>query len=214
MQKDNSEGAAPGRLPSEITVMLQAAAGGDRRASEELLPLVYQELRKLAYSNMNGEVGRGAGNTLQPTALVHEAFLRLVGSGGDGWNSRGHFFGAAALAMRRILVDRARARNAKKRGGEQVRVELRDDAVAADPNEDAHGDQRAVELLAMDAALEKLKTFDERASQIVMLRYFAGLSVEQTAEALGLSPATIKKSWMFARAWLGREISRSQQAGE
>ena len=194
--------------------MLQAAANGDPRASEELLPLVYDELRKLAHSNMNAQSGRGAGNTLQPTALVHEAFLRLVGTDGSGWNSRGHFFGAAAQAMRRILIDRARARNAKKRGGEQVRVELRDDAVAADPTEDSSGDQRAVELLAMDAALNKLKELDERASQIVMLRYFAGLTVEQTAEAMGLSPATIKKSWMFARAWLGREISRAQQAGE
>lgn len=193
---------------SQVTMLLHAAANGDSRASNELLPIVYEELRKLAHSNMQGEAKAGAGHTLQPTALVHEAFLRLVGNEANSWNSRGHFFGAAALAMRRILVERARARNAKKRGGGNVKVELREDAVAADIDDGAMGDARATELIALDGALEKLKELDERAAQIVMLRYFAGLSVEQTAAAMDLSPATIKKSWSFARAWLGHEISR------
>lgn len=193
---------------SQVTILLQAAANGDPRASNELLPLVYEELRKLAHSNMQGEAKAGAGHTLQPTALVHEAFLRLVGNESNSWNSRGHFFGAAALAMRRILVERARARNAKKRGGGNVKLELREDAVAADMDDGAMGDARAAELIALDGALEKLKELDERAAQIVMLRYFAGLSVEQTAAAMDLSPATIKKSWAFARAWLGHEISK------
>jgi RNA polymerase sigma factor (TIGR02999 family) len=192
---------------SEVTQLLRAAADGDPRASNELLPLVYEELRKLATSNMHREMGAGAGHTLQPTALVHEAFMRLVGDGGASWNGRGHFFGAAALAMRRILVERARGRNAKKRGGDQLRVELREDAVAVDLTTDSASDQQAAELLALDSALDELKAFDERAGQIVMLRYFAGLSVEQTAAALAVSPATVKKTWAFARAWLGRQIA-------
>lgn len=193
---------------SHVTLLLQQAASGDPRASDQLLPLVYDELRKLAHANMQGEAKGGAGHTLQPTALVHEAFMRLVGGSSNDWNSRGHFFGAAALAMRRILVERARARHALKRGGGNVRVELREDAVAAEIDHGADGDARATELLALDAALEKLKGLDERAAQVVMLRYFAGLSVEQTASAMGLSPATIKKSWAFARAWLGHEIAQ------
>lgn len=202
----------PQHTPSSdhVTVLLRAVAQGDPRASDQLLPLVYEELRKLAHSNMHREAGGGAGQTLQPTALVHEAFLRLVGTDSQGWNSRGHFFGAAALAMRRILVERARARNAIKRGGERVKVELREDAVAIDPDVGMMGDERSAELLALDKALDKLKELDDRAAQIVMLRYFAGLSIEQTADAIGLSPATVKKSWAFARAWLGRQIATEQ----
>ncbi len=207
MQSDNQQGTIHPSL-SQVTILLQAAASGDPQASNELLPIVYEELRKLAHSNMQGEAKAGAGHTLQPTALVHEAFLRLVGSESNSWNSRGHFFGAAALSMRRILVERARARNAKKRGGGNLRIELREDAVAADPDDEALGDARAAELIALDSALDKLKELDERAARIVMLRYFAGMSVEQTAAAMDLSPATIKKSWAFARAWLGHEISK------
>lgn len=194
--------------PAQVTILLRAAAGGDDKASEKLLPLVYDELRKLAHANMKREMQAAAGHTLQPTALVHEAYVRLVGNGEEAWSGRGHFFGAAAQAMRRILVERARARHAKKRGGDQARVVLHDDAVAFDPADDTLSDDRAAELVSLDRALEQLKSLDERAAQIVMLRYFAGLSVEQTAAATGLSPATVKKSWAFARAWLGREIAQ------
>lgn len=195
---------------AHVTVLLQAAATGDPKASEELLPLIYAELRKLASSNMQNEMDAGAGHTLQPTALVHEAYMRLVGDGDQQWNGRGHFFGAAALAMRRILIERARARNALKRGGDRGRVELRDDAVATDPGEGPGSDAQAEQLIALDAALEKLKEFDDRAVQVVMLRYFTGLSIEQTASAMGISPATVKKTWVFARAWLNREIKASR----
>jgi RNA polymerase sigma factor (TIGR02999 family) len=213
--KEHSLHAEPNVPPiakaqAHVTLLLQAAASGDPRASSELLPLVYEELRKLAQANMGREMGGGAGQTLQPTALVHEAFLRLVGGESEaakqGWNSRGHFFGAAALAMRRILVERARARNAQKRGGGLARVELREDAVVTDPGEGPGSDQHAAQLIALDAALARLETLDERAGRVVMLRYFAGLSIEQTAVAMGISEATVKKSWVFARAWLNREI--------
>ncbi len=199
---------------AHVTVLLQAAAAGDPKASTELLPLIYAELRKLATVNMQREMDAGAGHTLQPTALVHEAYLRLVGGesgGGDkqSWNGRGHFFGAAAQAMRRILIERARARNAQKRGGDRDRVELREDAVATDPGEGPGSDAHAAQLLALDQALDQLQALDDRAAQVVMLRYFTGLSIEQTAAALDISPATVKKSWAFARAWLNRAIGAS-----
>jgi RNA polymerase sigma factor (TIGR02999 family) len=199
---------------AHVTILLQAAAAGDPRASNDLLPLIYAELRKLASSNMQKEMDAGAGHTLQPTALVHEAYMRLVGDGGQQWNGRGHFFGAAALAMRRILIERARARNAQKRGGERARVELRDDAVATDPGEGPGSDAHAAQVLALDAALDKLQALDERAAQVVMLRYFTGLSIEQTAAAMDISPATVKKSWTFARAWLNRAIGASLSDGQ
>jgi RNA polymerase sigma factor (TIGR02999 family) len=200
-----------------VTVLLQAAAAGDARASSELLPLVYDELRRLADSNMRREADRGAGHTLQPTALVHEAYLRLVGDVSpsaqgpnvQGWNGRGHFFGAAAQAMRRILIERARARNAQKRGGGAARVELRDDAVATTAGGVELDDAKADEIIALDRALDRLSALDERSARVVMLRYFAGLTVEQTAAAMDLSPATVKKCWVFARAWLNREIGSS-----
>lgn len=195
-----------------VTQVLNAAAAGDARASEELLPLVYEELRKLALSNMNREWRADVHNTLQPTALVHEAYMRLVGDESQQWNGRGHFFGAAALAMRRILVERARARNAQKRGGGHARIELSDDAAVADPAAGPDADERSAELLALDAALDKLAKLDPRAAEIVMMRYFAGLTIEQTAAALNLSPATVKKSWTFARAWLSREIGEAEGA--
>lgn len=200
---------------AHVTVLLEAAASGDPKASAELLPLIYAELRKLATANMQKEIGGGAGHTLQPTALVHEAYLRLVGGGTKGdddkqsWNGRGHFFGAAAQAMRRILIERARARNAQKRGGDRTRVELREDAVATDPGEGPGSDAHAAQIVALDKALDQLQALDERAAQVVMLRYFTGLSIEQTAAALDISPATVKKSWAFARAWLNRAIGAS-----
>jgi len=196
---------------AQVTAILDRAIGGDRAASEELLPLVYAELRRLAQANMAQEAGRGAGQTLQPTALVHEAYLRLLGPGLENgaepqWNSRGHFFGAAALAMRRILIERARSRNTAKRGGSVVKVQIDDNAVAVEDGPESIA--RSTELLALDSALVELEQLDPRAAQVVMLRYFAGLSVEQTAAALDLSPATVKKSWAFARAWLNQHIAR------
>jgi RNA polymerase sigma factor (TIGR02999 family) len=182
---------------SDVTLLLEGAGRGDPRASQALLPLVYDELRRLAERRLAREP---AGATLQATALVHEAWLRLVGDDGapGDWGSRGHFFGAAAQAMRRILVERARARRAVKRGGGAARVTLAEDAWAAPvPDED---------LLALDEALERLSARDERKARVVLLRHFAGLTVEETAAALGVSPATVKSDWAFARAWLAREL--------
>jgi RNA polymerase sigma factor (TIGR02999 family) len=188
----------------QVTLLITAAQSGDPRAAGDLLPLVYDELRRLAAANMGREVKAGAGQTLQPTALVHEAYIRLLGVDGpaSSWNSRGHFFGAAAIAMRRILIERARARNAAKRGGGITRVDLHDDAVAAEPDSDEKSDQ----IIALDSALTRLEALDPRKARVAMLRYFAGLSVEQTAAALDVSPATVKNDWAFARAWLSREI--------
>lgn len=196
--------------PSDVTQLINLASGGDSRAAEELLPLVYQELRKLAHARMAKESGGGAGHTIEATALVHEAYLRLLGPGGESlrWDGRAHFFGAAARAMRRILVDRARGRNRLKRGGGEggrERIELHEDAIAAPaPDTDAGSDM----VLAMEAALEKLESLDRRKAEVVMLRYYAGLSIEETASALNVSPATVKNDWAFARAWLNRELTR------
>lgn len=183
----------------DLTMLLSAAAGGDPTAADRLLPLVYEELRKLAAARLAKEPAGGAGFTLEPTALVHEAYLKLLGPSGSQsdlhWNGRGHFFGAAALAMRRILIDRARGRKGAR--GRRAHVEI--DALAAEPEPD--------EMLAIDEALKKLEAVDRRKHDVVMLRYFAGLSVEDTASALGVSPATVKNDWTFARAWLKREVS-------
>jgi RNA polymerase sigma factor (TIGR02999 family) len=188
-------------------MLLSAAAQGDRQASDQLLPLVYEELRKLAAARLAREPGGGAGFTLEPTALVHEAYLKLLGPvGGSGdvmWNGRGHFFGAAALAMRRILIDRARGRKGAR--GRRADVEI--DALAAEPEPD--------EMLAIDESVQKLEHVDKRKYDVVMLRYFAGLSIEDTAAALGISPATVKNDWTFARAWLKRDIGgRSESDGD
>jgi len=204
-----SSDASPPPIRKQVTLLIEQASSGDSHAAQELLPLIYGELRKLASSNMNNEAGGGgAGQTLQPTALVHEAYLRLVGpegAGQTGWNSRGHFFGAAAIAMRRILIDRARARATVKRGGDRTRLALTDDATACDDGSDAASGQ----MLALDAALTRLGEFDERKARVVMLRYFAGLSIEQTAMATGISVATTKTDWAFARAWLSKEIAEN-----
>ena len=202
-----SNASAP-PIRKQVTLLIEQASTGDSHAAQELLPLIYGELRKLASSNMNNEASGGAGQTLQPTALVHEAYLRLVGpegAGQTGWNSRGHFFGAAAIAMRRILIDRARARATVKRGGDRTRLALTEDATACDDGSDAASDQ----MLALDAALTRLGEFDERKARVVMLRYFAGLSIEQTAMAIGISVATTKTDWAFARAWLSKEIAEN-----
>ncbi len=184
---------------SDVTHILSQIEAGDPRASEQLLPLVYEELRKLAAARLAQEK---PGQTLQATALVHEAYLRLVGDLGPGvgeqkpagWNSRGHFFGAAAEAMRRILVEQARRKEAKKRGGERQRIELVD-APAVE-------EQTAVDLLALDQALTELTAVDPRAAELVKLRYFAGLTGKDAADALGISVRTADRTWLYARTWL------------
>jgi len=182
-------------------MLLEAMAGGDARAGDQLLPLIYEELQSLARSLMARE---SPGQTLQPTALVHEAYLRLMGQADMKWDCRGHFFVAAATAMRRILVERARSRRRLKRGGGRGRVELDDAALRVEPPDD--------DLLALDEALEHLEGYDGRQHQVVMLRYFAGLSVEETASALGLSETTVKSDWAYARAWLHRRLSRAESS--
>ncbi len=186
---------------SDVTRLLDAAGAGDRRAAADLLPLVYDELRKLAGARMAGESPH---HTLQPTALVHEAFLRLVGpADGAHWDHRGHFFAAAAEAMRRILVDEARRKAALRHGGARVRLELDSDLVAEpEPRED---------LLALDEALTRLAVEDPLKAELVQLRYFGGLTLPEAAAALGLSERTAGRHWAFARAWLRRAV---EGAGE
>jgi RNA polymerase sigma factor (TIGR02999 family) len=181
----------------DITRLLDAAAGGDRRAAADLLPLVYDELRKLAAARMAAE---SPDHTLQPTALVHEAYLRLVGpSDRPRWDHRGHFFAAAATAMRRILVDHARTKQAAIHGGGRARVTLAGlDAAAPQPADD---------LLALDDALTRLAAIDPVKAELVTLRYFAGLTLDEAAATLGLSVATAKRSWAHARAWLYLAVS-------
>lgn len=182
--------------PSRATLLIRQIDRGDRQAASELLPLVYDELRRLARSRLAREK---PGQTLQPTALVHEAYLRLVEGADPGWDGKRHFFAAAAEAMRRILIERARRRAAGKHGGSAERVTLEDVAEEA---------QVAPEtLLGIDEALGRLEKLDPQMSQVVKLRYFAGLSVEETAEALELSPRSVNRQWAGARAWLLRELS-------
>jgi RNA polymerase sigma factor (TIGR02999 family) len=181
-----------------VTELLVAWSKGDERALDALTPLVYDELRRLARSYMRQE---RAGHTLQSTALVHEAFLRLVDQRVK-WNSRAHFFGIAAQMMRRILVDHAKAQSAAKRGAGAVRIEL-EEGLATAPNRD-------VDLLALDEALERLTKVDPQRSRIVELRFFGGLSNEESAEVLGVSPATIQRQWAGARAWLFHELSTAE----
>jgi RNA polymerase sigma factor (TIGR02999 family) len=178
-----------------VTALLVAWNNGDEHALEALTPLVYEELRRLARSYMRQE---RSGHTLQSTALVHEAFLRLVDQRVQ-WNSRAHFFGIAAQMMRRILVDHAKAQSTAKRGAGALRIEL-DEGLAAAPS-------RHVDLLALDEALERLTKVDPQRGRIVELRFFAGLSNEESAEVLGVSPATIQRQWAGARAWLFHELS-------
>jgi RNA polymerase sigma factor (TIGR02999 family) len=185
-----------------VTQLLSAISDGDSRASADLLPLIYDELRKLAQSYMAKEA---PGRTMQPTALVHEAYLRLVGQNDVQWNSRGHFFGAAAQAMRRILVDQARSRHRLKRGGGAARVEL-DDRIASE-------DPPGTDLVALDEALDQLEKFDRRKWQVVMLQYFAGLNHEETASALGVSSSTVRNDWTFAKAWLLRQLDANAREG-
>jgi len=174
---------------------LDAIRGGDRHAADTLVPVLYAELRRLAgamFSRLR------PGQTLQATALVHEAFLKLVGDRDPGWDSRAHFFGAAARAMREILVDESRRKAAGKRGAEWQRVTLDEHLVA--------GRSPGVEILDLHAALRRLEADDPRKGEVVMLRYFAGLTVEEIAEVLGISVASVERDWRYARAWLLSEI--------
>ena len=178
-----------------VTEILQAANQGDQTATSKLLPLVYAELRRLARAQM---AGLPPGNTLQPTALVHEAFLRLVSTGGNDWNTRGHFFTAAAEAMRRILVEQARRKASLKRGGDRQRVDAADEDLAIDAP--------STDVLALDEALERLQADDPRKAQIVMYRYFAGLNRDETASAMDISVRTVDREWRYIKARLHKEL--------
>jgi len=180
----------------EITEMLKACSGGNREAMDNLVPLVYQELHRQAHLYLNRE---RQNHTLQTTALVHEAYLRLIEQRFVDWQNRAHFFGLAANMMRRILVNYANHAHRLKRGGADENLPL-DEALAVASND------RDVDLLALDKALNELAELDERQAQIVELRYFSGLSIEETAEVLRISPATVKRDWSMAKAWLRSEL--------
>ena len=185
----------PSESMNEITQVLQAIRSGDGRASEELLPLVYNELRRLAAARMAEEA---AGQTLQATALVHEAWLRMVGDGDRTWQNRAHFFGAAAEAMRRILVENARRKSRLKRGGGQIRLDIEElDLVATTPDD---------KILLMDEALEQLQAEDAEKARIVVLKFFGGLTNQEVAENLGVAERTVERQWAYAKAWLFQRI--------
>ena len=194
------EGARVG-TGGACTRLLRAAAAGDSSSSEELLSMVYHQLRVIARQRMAGERGS---HTLQATALVHEAYIRLLGKDGVRWNDRGHFFLVAAETMRRILIDHARARNADKRqGGKRVALDIVN-VVGAVADADPCG------VLALDDAINKLEALDADTAAVVRLRFYAGLNVEAVAEALGMSPRTVKREWAFARAWLRSSLTRAE----
>jgi RNA polymerase sigma factor (TIGR02999 family) len=180
---------------SEVTVILDAIQKGDPKAAEDLLPLVYGELRKLAAAKL---ATQPPDHTLQPTALVHEAYLRLLGNGNHSWQDRRHFFAAAAEAMRHLLVDRARRKAAVRHGGGLRRIDLNDVVAATETNAD--------NILLVNEALERLAAHDLSAAELVKLRFFGGLTFPQAAEVLGWSERTAKRSWTYARAWLFKEI--------
>ncbi|HZR65483.1 MAG TPA: sigma-70 family RNA polymerase sigma factor [Terriglobales bacterium] len=183
---------------SEVTELLVRWRGGDREALDALLPLVYDELRRIARHYLQGE---RSGHTLQSTALVNEAYVRMVAQDFPEWQSRAHFFAVAAQLMRQILVDYARSHRASKRGGNVYKVTL-DEAEGQPVKTD-------VDILALDEALKELAEMDPQQSRVVELKFFAGLSIEHTAEVLGVSPSTVKRDWVTARAWLYRELDRS-----
>ena len=186
---------------SNITLILECVGRGESQATEELFPLVYQELRRLAAARMAKEA---AGHTLQPTALVHEAWLQLVGAGDRTWKNRAHFFGAAADAMRRILIDNARRKQANRHGGGLKRTSLAPNCLepATGPDDDL--------LLAVHEALDQLAAHDAAKAELVKLRFFAGLTLEEAARTLNFSAPTAKRHWAYARAWMYRAIQRNQ----
>ena len=199
--------SAPGatfklRPVSEVTEILLRAQKGDPKAAAELLPVVYEELRKLAAAKMAQEL---PGQTLQATALVHEAWLRLGGAGDQHWNSRGHFFGAAAEAMRRILVERARKKARVRHGGGLEKVDWEHVTIATEDGDDT--------VLAIHEAIEKLAAESPQKAEIVKLRYFTGLEHEEIAQALGVSEPTVRRHWAYARAWLYAELKQKFQNG-
>ena len=187
------------RNNADITQLLIAWSDGRREALDDLMPMVYADLRRVAAGYMRRE---GAGHALQPTALVHEAYVRLIDQKQVKWRNRAHFFGVAAGLMRRILVDHARRRRAEKRGGDWERVTLTGDEVATDTHKE-------IDVLALDEALERLAEFDPQQERIVELRYFGGLTIEETAEIVGISAATVVREWTIAKAWLRADLSRS-----
>jgi RNA polymerase sigma-70 factor, ECF subfamily len=184
-------------LPNEITERLIAWGAGDRAALDQLLPIVYQELRRMAGIYLRRE---NSGHTLQPTALVHEAWLRLIDQTRVDWRNRAQFFGVAARMMRRILVDHAKAKHREKRGGDIVKLSL-DDLINL-------SQERTADLLALNDALDELTRIDERKSRVVELRFFGGFSVEETAQILEVSPETVMRDWKMAKAWLYQQIRR------
>jgi len=188
---------------NEVTRIINAIEQGDPQATEKLLPLVYEELRVLAAQKMAQEK---PGQTLQATALVHEAYLRLVEGEGQNWNSRGHFFKAAAEAMRRILVENARRKGRLKRGGDKRRVELTEASLTCESPSD--------DLLAVDEAIEKLSAEEPSVADLVKLRYFAGLTVDQVAEIQGISRRSVIDHWAYARSWLTREIGKNDESAQ
>ena len=189
--------------PHEVTLVLNAAAAGDREAGAKLLPLVYGELRKLARARM---ASLAPGQTSQPTALVHEAYMRVIGRADPGWEGRGHFFGAAARAMRDILVEQARRKASLKRGGDRKRFDLEDADLAIEPPGD--------NVVALDEAIKRLEADDPRKGQIVNLRYFAGFTAQETAATLGVSVGTVEREWRYIRAWLYTQLSEAPRADD
>ena len=186
--------------PADPDRLLSKAAKGDDKAVSKLMPLVYDELRRLAASYLRRE---RPGQTLQATALVNEAYIRLISERAHNWQNRTHFLAIAALSMRQILVQRARRRNAAKRGGDPERITLDEQLLPAE-----RGGAGEVDVLALDEALERLAALDSSQAKVVEMRYFGGLTIEETAEALDISPATVKRYWTLARAWLRRELAR------
>ena len=186
---------------SDFTQILERVEHGDPKAAEALLPLVYEELRRLAAQKMANEA---AGQTLQPTALVHEAWLRLIGNEDQRWDGRGHFFAAAAEAMRRILIDRARRKRAARHGGGEAALPIDQIEIAGPVQEE--------DWLALNEALEKLNARDKQKADFIKLRYFVGLTLEETAEVLGISIPTASRWWSYCRAWLAEEIESQRKA--
>ena len=188
--------AASDPSPGEVTALLLAWGAGDREALQKLIPLVYGDLRRRAAGYLRKE---RAGHTLQPTALVNEAYLKLVDQTRVKWENRAHFLAVASRAMREVLVDYARRHRADRRGSGETRVALHDGSAVTLP--------RSLDLLALDVALDRLSALDERQGKLVELRVFGGLTIEEAAEALGISPATVSREWKHAEAWLAREMS-------